>query len=190
MIKPPLPQILNYITARYTYDPDIGNIMSKGKTIGTIRKDGRVIIVVRYGGLVDGTQLSYTTYGHQIGWYLTYGVWPDKFIDHIDGNPANNKLSNLRLATPGQNSHNTRKVDGMTTSKYKGVKKVNNRWRAYINYEGKRLHLGYHATEEEAALAYDTKAVEVFGLYAKCNFGTNSAVSSEMRQLCLPWMTE
>ena len=191
MIKIPSSQVLDYITKHLTYSPHTGVLCKDGKPIGSKRKkDDCIIFRLTIGKSAEGYSIMYSGYVPQVGWYLTYGVWPDKFIDHIDGNPTNNKLSNLRLATPEQNSHNQRKVGSMTTSKYKGVQKVNNRWRAYITYQGKMLHLGYHTTEEEAALAYDTKAVEVFGLYAKCNFGTNSAVSSEMRQLCLPWMTE
>jgi len=186
--KVPNDQILQYIRDTYHYNPDTGVISKENKPTGSRRKkDNNITLPMRYGKLDDGTQLTYSTYGHQVAWYLTYGVWPSHWIDHIDGNAANNKLSNLRPATPGQNSHNQRKVSKITTSKYKGVKKVNSRWRAYINYQGKMIHLGYHTTEEQAALAYDTKAVEVFGEYARCNFGTNSAISGEWQQLELPW---
>ena len=37
---------------------------------------------------------------HNLAWYLTYGVWPRKTLDHIDGDTTNNKLNNLREAGP------------------------------------------------------------------------------------------
>ena len=186
--KIPSPEILQYINDNYTYNPDTGVVTKKGGTTGAVRKDKCITFSIRYRRLDDGTQLSYSTYAHQMAWYLSHDVWPDKYVDHIDGDRSNNRLANLRLATPGQNSHNQRKVKSITSSKFKGVKKVGKKWRAYINHEGKMLHLGYHLTEEEAAIAYDTKALDVFGAYAKCNFGGNSAISEEWVQLELPFV--
>ena len=58
------------------------------------------------------------------------------------------------------------------TSKYIGVclKKDRGRWRATINYRKKQYSLGNHATEKEAALAYDKKALELYGTQARLNF--------------------
>lgn len=192
--KVPNDQTLQYLRDNYDYSADTGAISSKknGKTLGCNkgRKDKMITLSVRYGRLDDGTQLVCSLYAHQVAWYLTHGVWPDKFIDHIDGNPANNRLSNLRLATSAQNSYNTRKVGKITSSKYKGVsydKTSSNKWKASINLHGKRSTIGRYPTEEEAALAYDTRALEVFGEYSRCNFGTNSAISGQWEQLLLPW---
>ena len=60
------------------------------------------------------------------------------------------------------------------TSKYLGVSiKKNCRWKKWkgsINYHGKHYHLGYFYSEEEAARAYDEKAIELFGENARLNF--------------------
>lgn len=96
------------------------------------------------------------------------------FIDHIDGNGLNNRRSNLRYATNRQNQANSRKQNG-TTSKYKGVSffKRDGNWRASIetSKDGKRIgiHLGMFDCEKQAALAYNEKAKELFGDFARLN---------------------
>lgn len=96
---------------------------------------------------------------------------PDKsLIDHINGNPLDNRKSNLRLATHAQNLYN-RKTKNKTG--YKGVQPCNskkNPFMAYIKIQGKRVHLGQFKTAEEAARVYDTKAKEVQGEFAWLNF--------------------
>lgn len=92
-------------------------------------------------------------------------------VDHIDGNGLNNTRENLRLATGTENQANGQKRPD-TTSKFKGVSwdKRNKQWRADICKHYKRQHLGYFTNEVDAARAYDTKALELFGEFAKCNF--------------------
>lgn len=92
--------------------------------------------------------------------------------DHIDNNSLNNQCSNLRTATPSQNQYNRKKLQA-NTSGFKGVFKTGNRtkpWRARLNIEGKKIHVGVYATAEEAAHAYDKKAKEMQGEFANPNF--------------------
>jgi hypothetical protein len=58
-----------------------------------------------------------------------------------------------------------------STSKYKGVSfdSINNKWRSGIMINGKTIHLGRFNLEEEAAIAYNNKAIELFGEFAKIN---------------------
>ena len=92
---------------------------------------------------------------HRIVWLLSYGVWPKQDIDHADGDPANNKVSNLRLATNQQNQFN-RGASKRNTSGYKGVywDKPSSKWRAQICYNRRSVFLGHYDTPEEAAVAY------------------------------------
>jgi hypothetical protein len=96
-----------------------------------------------------------------------------KYVDHIDGNKLNNRRYNLRVCTNQQNCSgkiNTVKR-AKIKSKYKGVAwdKPTNKWRAQVGYKYLILYLGVHATEELAAVAYNQKASELFGEFARLN---------------------
>ena len=92
-------------------------------------------------------------------------------VDHANHNTLDNRKCNLRICTKFQNMQNS-KLQKNRSSKYKGVcwHKDNKKWKAYITYEGKRIHLGYYDIEEEAARVYDKKAIELFGKFAYLNF--------------------
>lgn len=92
-------------------------------------------------------------------------------VDHIDGDKLNCQKFNLRPATRSTNMQNLPKRGG--TSRYKGVSKNNGSgklWRAFIRINGRSRSLGYHDTEEDAAIAYDQAALGAHGRYARVNF--------------------
>jgi hypothetical protein len=91
--------------------------------------------------------------------------------DHRNHNRLDNRKSNLRLCTPAQNQYNKRPKKGCA-SRYKGVawRRDSEKWRAQIGYNHKKIHLGNFDHEIEAAMAYDDKAVELFGEFAYLNF--------------------
>ncbi len=91
----------------------------------------------------------------------------NEIVDHINNNPLDNRISNLRICTSSENSHNRKiKVD-----KYAGVyKNKNGNYGAQITKDEISYRLGTYLTEEEAARAYDTKARELYGTNAKTNF--------------------
>ena len=92
-------------------------------------------------------------------------------VDHKDRNSLNNHLSNLRWCTRKENDQNRSKRKN-TTSVYKGVcfDKKANKWRVLIKHNDQRKNLGYYVDESEAGRAYDRKASELFGVFAKLNF--------------------
>ena len=94
-----------------------------------------------------------------------------QLVDHIDGNRQNNQVTNLRYATISENNRNRLKSIKSTTSRYKGVywSKENSKWRARIEVNGKKIHLGYFDNEKEGAEAYNNAAIELFGEFANLN---------------------
>lgn len=89
-------------------------------------------------------------------------------IDHINGDTLDNRKSNLRICTHGENMRNRKVNNGC---KYKGVFFVNRskNFRAEIVVNGKRTHIGQFLDPREAALAYNEKALEIHGEFARLN---------------------
>ena len=94
-----------------------------------------------------------------------------KIVDHINGNTFDNRKCNLRIVNRNQNVWNRSKQNSKTTSKYKGVsyRKDISKWHSRIKFNYKLIHLGHFKNEVDAALAYNNKATELFGEYAKLN---------------------
>jgi len=98
-------------------------------------------------------------------------------IGHKNKNLLDNRKSNLFYMTDGKKTHRgkKRKFDGgrKMTSKYKGVclKKGNSvkMWLSTIQKNKKHYNLGYFKTQKEAALAYNKKAIEIYGKFAYQN---------------------
>lgn len=78
------------------------------------------------------------------------------------------------------------KHEPIASSKYKGVNyyknKKSNQWRARIKIFRKEIHIGYYDSEIEAALAYNIKAVELFGEFAVLNRIENHLTIAESQR--------
>ena len=101
--------------------------------------------------------------------HLILNVDTNQMIDHKNNDSLDNRKQNLRFCTNQQNQQNQKPRGG--SSKYKGVtwhKRVN-KWSARISLDGTTYNLGYFDNEENASLAYDLKAIELFGDFAKTN---------------------
>lgn len=99
---------------------------------------------------------------------LVIGAKPGQTIDHINGNPLDNRKSNLRFCTHAQNMQNRVSLIGQ---KYKGIYfcKTRNNWVAQISINNKTKNIGRFETDKQAALAYNEYAKKYHGKFAKLN---------------------
>ena len=108
-------------------------------------------------GAIYGMRAS----AHRVAWCIFHGCWPDGLVDHINGDPADNRAENLRLATTAENSRNG-KSRSNNTSGFTGVEKRGERsWRAVACFNGDRFRVGHFGCAVRAALERD-KAMRKF----------------------------
>jgi hypothetical protein len=101
---------------------------------------------------------------------LITGAKQGQIVDHRDGDGLNNTRSNLRLCTQAENARN-RKMQSNNSSGYKGVywDRSKKKWTAQISYDRRYHNLGSFDSVEEAAVAYNTVALDVYGEFARIN---------------------
>lgn len=92
-------------------------------------------------------------YSHRIAWLFVHGKWPDS-VDHINGNPADNRLINLRCVDHKTNMQNERKARSSNKTRMLGVSPNGRRYRAEIRVDGKKINLGTFDSPEVAHEAY------------------------------------
>jgi len=102
---------------------------------------------------------------------LIMNAGPDQLVDHINGQPLDNRRENRRLVTPQQNGQNKR-LSPLSCTGLKGVgwHKRRHKYHARVQLQGIRYHLGFFDDAETAALAYDAAARQLFGAFARCNY--------------------
>ncbi len=144
------------------YFPDTGLLVNrinrgnspKGKVLGTKNASGHLV-----------AQLDKVMYlVHRLVWFYSFKEWPTEIIDHIDRNPSNNRLDNLREANKAGNIYNSKlRVDN--TSGLKGVyfDKRRGHYYSQIVIQGKKEYLGRFNSAEEAHTAYIQKCKENHG---------------------------
>ena len=166
-ISPPIPlPSQDHLLRYFSYDPHSGElrwkIAHRGTSVGDLA--GYVSPQGYWRVSIDGTQFP----AQRIIWKLMTGCEPKDFIDHKDGNKANNKWSNLRSATKKDNAQNCRKYV-TNTSSVKGVtwdKKLQ-KWKVVINANNVRHYLGLFENFTDAATARDVAAEHLHGAYAR-----------------------
>lgn len=142
--------------ALLSYDGETGEFRWKvkasirspaGSIAGTINKLGYVVF------RICGGKKLYLA--HRLAWLYVYGKMPKHGIDHIDGNRSNNAISNLREATPAENSQNL--CERRKDSKWPigvGFYARYGRWTARIHKNEVEKFLGYFDSPESAHAAY------------------------------------
>ena len=93
---------------------------------------------------------------HRLAWLYVHGRFPQLQIDHINCNPSDNRISNLREANAQQNNHNKHKASSNSRSGVLGVywRGDRNKWRAGIRVNREKIWLGYFVNKEDAQAAY------------------------------------
>lgn len=90
-------------------------------------------------------------------------------VDHLNGNPLDNRKENLRICSQEGNTANA-VVSKRNSTGYRGVGKLREGcWIMQITKRG-QYYSSRHSSPEEAARAYDTKAIELRGPYSCINF--------------------
>lgn len=104
-------------------------------------------------------------YLHRFVWEAVYGKIPDGMqIDHINQDKLDNRLSNLRVVTPAENSRNRPSLAGTRGVSYIGRLR---KWRARIKRNKVEYNLGFFATEQEASSAYNEAAQRFGSVFAQ-----------------------
>jgi hypothetical protein len=152
------------------YEPETGHFYWRKNRRG-MAKAGMRAGSINSGGYVMIAFLGHPYTAHKLAWILYYGSEPKYItpgrggIDHINGDKADNRICNLRLATNSQNQANQRK--SRSSCGFKGVAKSSpNRWEAKIRVNGKRIYLGNSPTPEGAHELYRQAAIKFFGEFA------------------------
>lgn len=149
------------------YNPATGIFTRTIATAHRIKVGGNAGSQDKNGYLRIGID-SRSYYAHRLAWLYMTGVWPKSEIDHINGNPSDNRMKNLREATRYENNRNTKRR-WHNAAGFKGIHWNHNsqRWCAQIKENGKTKYLGLFATPEEAHAAYMAAARRLHGKFAR-----------------------
>lgn len=136
----------------YVYEPGNGLLRRRtstgGRSAGSVAGNGQPGRCIQI--YVDGRNYK----AHRIIWLMVTGVWPTYEVDHMDGDPSNNRWNNLRDTPHRINQQNRRQCPSHSKLKVIGVTPNRDRFGAQIKVDGKRVWLGTFDTIEQAHAVY------------------------------------
>ena len=150
---------LENIKSQISYNADCGSFiwLKSGLPAGCTFPSGYHYI------RIDGRMVG----AHRVAIFFASGILPD-LVDHINGDPSDNRLKNLRLCTPSENRANSRvRADSASGQKCVAFRKDRNKWRATIGPRGAVKTLGHFNTCSEAVAAVRSAAKEIYGDFAR-----------------------
>ena len=144
-----------YLRQRLRYDPETGLLYWREYSPFSMRWNSKY--PDRVAGLINPRGYRRVCvddkvyHAHRIIWAMEYGDWPDKEIDHVDGDKTNNRLSNLRVVDRVENGRNL-SIASNNTSGVTGVSwnKQRNKWTVRIKANGYYHYLGLFFSFDEA----------------------------------------
>ena len=145
----------------FEYRPDTGLLIRRrkvkgcGKPAGSL-KDGEITVGI------DHREYR----AHRLIWKMVYGDPVPDVIDHVDGDPHNNRIENLRAADSSQNHANN--SFSWSNTGVRGVsRKKDGKFQAYLSFRRKAIWLGLFDTLDEAVEARKAAAKEIYGEFAR-----------------------
>lgn len=151
---------LDFATRFVEYDPRTGWFRNKRTGYRMCDLDGAGYVQLCFG--------NKTCKAHRIAWLIVHGKTPLGDIDHINRVKWDNRMENLRVATPSQNTArrlSPRSKYGRGVTKHTDPKRKKP-WGAYITVNWKRRTIGWFATQQEAADAYRNAHDAAFGEFS------------------------
>lgn len=162
----------------FDYNPDTGILTHKARTAEDFEGERAAIVALIWNARFEGEPAGTLTpqgyvmlqidrvpwLAHRVAWALMEGLCPaDKDIDHINGERADNRWANMRLASRQENQWN-RKLSaanqGRTTGVYPHKGAQGTKYRAFLRSRGVLNYLGSFDTQEEAVAIREAKKVE------------------------------
>jgi len=150
-----IPLTANRVRELFDYDSESGRLYRKG--MPSIERKSKS--AGRYMIVID----SVAHQEHRVVWLWHHGEWPRHCVDHIDRNPLNNRIDNLRDVTRSENKQN-QLVTKRNKVGLKGVWKAGDgsgSWIAGITHKGKNFYLGRFKSPKEAHDAYCLAAAKL-----------------------------
>lgn len=124
------------------------------RTVNTRHAGKEAFTTVHRTGRLVGTIMGKQILAHRVAYYLGTGEHPSLFVDHINGDPLDNRLFNLRLVNRSENARNRKRTSELWKGDYFGVRQSSkNRWRASIRVDGEVIEIGSFPSVEEAIKA-------------------------------------
>lgn len=138
----------------FDYQPDTGLLVRKSNFKG-IRKPGNVVGSTNGRGYLRVNVDGQSMYIHRVIWLWAHGELPKGEMDHINHNPSDNRIKNLRVCETNHINKRNRPLLKSNTSGVNGVNwhKTFNKWMAKIKVDGKAIFLGYFKDLDDAAFA-------------------------------------